>query len=61
MGCCLWGRTELDRTEVTQQQQQQCSVNKEKKRIKKGKPKDILFFHMPLWNLGTESNLERPF
>ena len=21
MGCCLWGRTELDTTEVTQQQQ----------------------------------------
>ena len=23
VGCCLWGRTELDTTEVTQQQQQQ--------------------------------------
>ena len=23
VGCCLWGRTELDMTEVTQQQQQQ--------------------------------------
>ena len=23
MGCCLWGRTESDTTEVTQQQQQQ--------------------------------------
>ena len=23
MGCCLWGRTESDMTEVTQQQQQQ--------------------------------------
>lgn len=29
--------------------------------FKKGKPKDILFFHMPLWNLRIESNLERPF
>ena len=26
VGCCLWGRTELDTTEVTQQQQQQWSV-----------------------------------
>ena len=25
MGCCLWGRTESDKTEVTQQQQQQMS------------------------------------
>ena len=23
MGCCLWGRTESDTTEATQQQQQQ--------------------------------------
>ena len=23
MGCCLWGRTESDMTEVTQQQQRQ--------------------------------------
>ena len=26
MGCCLWGRTESDTTEVTQQQQQQYSM-----------------------------------
>ena len=24
MGCCLWGRTESDTTEATQQQQQHC-------------------------------------
>ena len=28
MGCCLWGHTELDRTEVTQQQQQQQHIIK---------------------------------
>ena len=27
VGCSLWGRTELDRTEVTQQQQQQAPVS----------------------------------
>ena len=26
VGCRLWGRTELDTTEATQQQQQQCSI-----------------------------------
>ena len=26
MGCHLWGRTELDMTEVTEQQQQQYSI-----------------------------------
>ena len=28
VGCCLWGHTELDTTEATQQQQQQCSLEK---------------------------------
>ena len=26
VGCCLWGRTELDTTEATQQQQQQIKI-----------------------------------
>ena len=26
MGCCLWGHTESDMTEVTQQQQPVCSL-----------------------------------
>ena len=30
MGCRLWGRTELDMTEVTQQQQQQQPYKMEK-------------------------------
>ena len=28
VGCCLWGRTESDTTEATQQQQQQQHINK---------------------------------
>ena len=27
MGCCLWGRTESDTTEATQQQQQLCVLS----------------------------------
>ena len=33
MGCRLWGRTESDTTEVTQQQQQSCIYNSRYGRI----------------------------
>ena len=35
VGCCLWGRTESDTTEATQQQQQQESLTKSQTRLKR--------------------------
>ena len=43
VGFCLWGRTELDTTEVTQQQQQQGHIEKTNSDKKKGDQEGLLF------------------
>ena len=42
VGCCLWGRTESDTTEVTQQQQYYC---------KKFSEADVIVLAAPYWDL----------
>ena len=45
VGCRLWGRTESDTTEVTQQQQQQSNANSHK--CKEGREEMINLDHSP--------------
>ena len=45
VGCCLWGRTESDTTEVTQQQQQQIYSHQ--------------FYQTQVWLLSTQMSILR--
>ena len=59
VGCCLWGRTDLDTTEATQQQQQQSFISLEYSYLDGPRPKGNRVVQSPLSHRPIKAGLKR--